>query len=268
MSTLSLAVVGAGRFGALHAQKLTALAGVRVVAVVDPHPDRARALAARIGARAYASVGELPPVDAATVAVPLAELAGVTAALLHQRVHVLAEKPLAMEAAEASRLVELAERQDRRLCVGFLERFNPALAAWQPGRRLVARRVGPEAVGPLWLDWLVHDLDLARFLLGTGLEVVAARQGPDRLGVHLGGAAGEARLWVQAGVPRVWRRLWGAGGRLDLRGATGDPLALELAAFCAAARGGPVGRLAEGTDGLAALRLVEQALRLVERVAA
>ncbi len=254
---LAIAVVGAGRFGGLHARKLAGLPGVRVVAVADPQLDRARALAALVGGRAYASVHDLPSVDAATVAVPLEALASTAATLLARGAHVLVEKPLAVSAAEARALVTLAEAADRLLVVGYLERFNPALVGFEAQGRLVARRVGPRAVGPIELDWLVHDLDLTRFLLGCDLEVVAVRRGTDHVGMRLVGGAGEARVWARAGLT-VRRHLWGAGGRVDLRG-PGDALGLELAAFCAAVRGGSTGALALGADGVAALTLVELA---------
>lgn len=256
--TLRVAVVGAGRFGQLHVQKLAGLPGVQVVAVADPDLDRARHLAAQVGAQPCASVHDLPAVDAATVVVPLDALASVAGALLTRGVHVLVEKPLAATAAEARALVALAERADRLLAVGYLERFNAALAGFRAGARLVARRVGPRAVGPLALDWLVHDLDLTRFFLGGDLEVVAVRQGVDHVWLRLVGPSGEARVFAREGLSGVRRHLWGAGGRVDLRSG-GDALRLELAAFCAAVRGAPSGALALGADGLAALVQVEAA---------
>lgn len=264
---MQVAVVGAGRFGALHAARLGALPGVRVAAVVDPDLPRAQRVAEGVGAVALPGLDRLPAVEAASVVVPLPALAEVTASLLQRGVHVLAEKPLALSAAEGARLVALADAGGLRLHVGYLERFNPALAGWRGGRVVVARRVGVRAAGPLALDWLVHDLDLARHLLGPGLEVAAARQGPGFVGVHLRGPGGEARLWAAEEHAGVRRRLRGAGCHLDLAGG-GDPLALELSAFCRAVRGDDAGPLADGRDAVATLALVEAIAARARRRAA
>ncbi|MCA9539008.1 MAG: Gfo/Idh/MocA family oxidoreductase, partial [Myxococcales bacterium] len=121
---MQVAVIGAGRFGSLHAVKLAAVPGVRVAAVVDLDPARAAAAAARVpGALALTDLDALAPgVVAATVAVDVPRLAGVTARLLDRGLHVLAEKPLAMHADAAERLQRLAERRGRVLAVGFVER--------------------------------------------------------------------------------------------------------------------------------------------------
>ncbi|MEZ4470144.1 MAG: Gfo/Idh/MocA family oxidoreductase [bacterium] len=224
-------------------------------------------MAAAVRAVPLASLERLPAVHAATVVVPLAGLAEVALGLLQRGVHVLVEKPLALHSGEARRLVAQAEAADRLLKVGYLERFNPALAGWAGGRWLVARRAGRRAAGPLALDWLVHDLDLARFLVGPRLAVEDARQGPGWVGVRLRGPDGDARLVAAEERPGVWRRLRGAGGSLDLA-AGGDPLGAELAAFCAAVRGGSPGALADGRDAVDVLTLVEAVAQRLGRRAA
>lgn len=270
---MQVAVVGAGRWGGLHAAKLAALPGVRLAAVVDAEPARAQALAARHpGARPLERVAQLPPaIVAATVAVDLPNLADVTRALLARGLHVLVEKPMAPDAATAQALVAVAEARDRVLAVGFLERFNPALAAGpRAPRRVVARRVGPPrcAAPPLDLDWLVHDLDLAAHLLGDALQVVRARWAEDAVRLVLRSEDGrEARLCAARRAVTTRRRLWADGARVDLCGA-GDPLAAQLAAFVGAARGASLGRLATGADAVRALALLDAARALGRAAAA
>lgn len=264
---MDVAVIGAGRWGALHAEKLAATPGVRVAAVVDARAERAAAVVARIpGAVALTHLDGLPVrVAAATVAVDLPALADVARAALRRDLHLLVEKPLALSVAEAEGLVREAERRDRVLAVGFVERFNPALAE-APGApaRLVARRVGPGApgAGPLELDWLVHDLDLACWLLGPGLRVESMRRAEEQVALGLLGPGGRRARLVAARGPdhrRVSRRLRIDGQRIDLAGGGGDALATQLAAFCGAVAGRPDPRLATGRDALAALRLLEAA---------
>ena len=99
-------MVGAGRWGRLHASKWAATPGVRLAAIVDRQFARARD-AARVhpGALPLRSIDELPPtISACSVAVDLDALGSVTGRLIARGVHVLAEKPLAMSVVEAEAL--------------------------------------------------------------------------------------------------------------------------------------------------------------------
>lgn len=257
---IPMAVVGAGRWGALHAAKLHALPGVRVCAIVDPHRPRARRLAQALGARALADVSGVREATAATIAVPHAALVDTARRALRSGLHVLVEKPLAQTVEDAQRLVSIAESQGRMLKVGFLERFNPAIAGWRPSTFLIARRVGPQPAADLTLDWLVHDLDLAHWLLGPALQVDAAQVGPDGVRVALSGASGRARLTARAGGT-VRRRLRDAAGVRDLIG-HGDALAAQMAAFVGAIAGRVDPRLADGRDAVRVLQRVAEIRRL------
>lgn len=258
MSTLDpapVAVIGAGRWGRLHAAKLATTPGARLAAIVDLDLDRARAVAARHpGAVAVASIGALPAgVRAATVAVDLPRLAAAVAAALDAGLDVLAEKPLALDAPTAEALA--ARARGRLLAVGYLERFLPLPTR---GHRLVARRSGPLTIGagPLGLDWLVHDLDHALRLLGP-LTPVETRLATDEVTLTLAGPGGRAaRLTATRRARRVRRRLWIDGRRHPLLG--GDPLAAQIAAFVAAVRGeGTDPRLARADDAAAVLRVLD-----------
>ena len=276
MKPLAVAVVGAGRFGGLHARKLTELPNVRVAAIVDRNIDAARSLAHTLPhAVPIQDAAQLPPgVDAATVAVSLESLAPVSMALLERGCHVLVEKPGATTASQARRMVAAARRRQRVLAVGFVERFNPVIeqARW-PARHLVARRSGPPGAlgGPLPLDWLVHDLDLARHLMSPTdrrikLELVNALSTDDEVWVELVGTGGRrARLTASRRAHRVRRRVWIDGHRLDLlawpsltgRRKRSDPLTQQLEQFVGAALGKTPQRLARGEDAVAVLELTD-----------
>ena len=67
-TNLRIAVIGAGRLGGLHAQKLAAFDDVQLVAVVDPVAEQRDRLAAALGVRAVADHHEvLPEIDAAVI---------------------------------------------------------------------------------------------------------------------------------------------------------------------------------------------------------
>ncbi|MGV9709039.1 Gfo/Idh/MocA family protein [Gordonia sp. NPDC003424] len=139
--TLRVALVGAGAAGQAHAfgfRNVSMAAGlesvdVELVAVVDPNVELARRTADRYGYREATadlqSVLDDPAIDAISVALPNSVHAEVLPAILRSGKHVLAEKPIGRNAAEAAELVELAEASDAVTGVGFSFRRLPGLAA-------------------------------------------------------------------------------------------------------------------------------------------
>lgn len=112
-----IAIVGAGLMGRWHAATARRL-GARVVAIVDPDPARASALAAHHGARVLADVAgllEAPRPAVAHVCSPLASHAASCEALLGAGCHVICEKPLAATAVEVERLLGRAGAVGRSL---------------------------------------------------------------------------------------------------------------------------------------------------------
>ena len=108
--------------------------------------------------------------DAAFVHASTEAHADLVAALLGAGVHVLVDKPLAPSLGEARRLVELAERRDRSLMVGFNRRYAPAYAGLTALPRSVVivqkHRTGlPDEPRRVVFDDFVHVVDTLRFLL-------------------------------------------------------------------------------------------------------
>jgi UDP-N-acetylglucosamine 3-dehydrogenase len=189
--------------GRHHARNYAGLDGAELRAVVDADLRRAREIAERYGAEAFAGVTELldaaPEVEAVSVAVPTGLHADVAGALLEAGCHVLVEKPIAATVEEAERLIEQAAQRSLVLAVGHVERFNPAVrelrrridaGAMGDVLSMVARRVGimPPQVrdANVIVDLAVHDIDVFRHLLGAGL--------PDELYCAAGKAIATDRL--------------------------------------------------------------------------
>lgn len=180
MGRLRAAVVGVGHLGRFHAEKYAALPDVTLVAVVDRDAERAAAVAEALGVRALTDHRALAGlIDCASVAVPTQDHARVALDLLAAGIDVLVEKPLAMTVAEATAIVEAAERAGRVLQVGHLERFNPALRAaaeviTRP-RFLECHRLAPFVDRgtdvDVIRDLMIHDLDVIQSFVRA--EVVA-----------------------------------------------------------------------------------------------
>ncbi len=183
MKTLRMAVVGAGRLGGFHAQKLAARKDVELVAVVDPLPANRHRVAAQCQTEACADcAGLLGRLDAAVIAAPTSLHHAVAREFLEAGVHLLVEKPLCTSRAEADELVTAARRRGVVLQVGHVERFNPAFHAAADGIRTpkyieAVRSSGftfrSTDVGVV-LDVMIHDIDLVLAMVRSPLRKVDA----------------------------------------------------------------------------------------------
>ncbi len=188
--TLKVAVIGVGAMGRNHARLYWELAGVDFVGLADRDEKAAQGIAGRYHTKAYTDYRKLldeQKPDAVTVAVPTAEHVAVALEVIQRGVHVLIEKPIALTLAEGQKIIAAAEKQNVRLMVGHIERFNPAVEMLKRsidegkcGRifQMDAHRQGPfpARIGDVGvvIDLAVHDVDVMRYLTGSEVERVYA----------------------------------------------------------------------------------------------
>jgi myo-inositol 2-dehydrogenase/D-chiro-inositol 1-dehydrogenase len=192
--TIGVAFLGLGRMGETHLRNLGAISGMRVVAVVDEQPERAERGKAMSGAE-FAMTDQLkainhPSVDAVVISTPTDTHARLIELASKAGKAVFSEKPIALDLAETQRVVQLVQEQKVPVQLGFMRRFDPGYAkakamieAGELGKletfRALSRDTYPPSFefllgsGGLFLDMSVHDLDLARFLVGEVEEVYA-----------------------------------------------------------------------------------------------
>lgn len=183
MTKLRIAVIGAGRLGGFHAQKLARRDDVELVAVVDPVPENRDRLAAECHTEPRADYRDLlGRLDAAVIAAPTSLHHRIAREFLAAGIHLLVEKPLCTTRAEADELLALARRRKVVLQVGHVERFNPAFRAAAPHlgapKYIEAVRTSPFTfrstdVGVV-LDVMIHDIDLVLSLVEGPLRKVEA----------------------------------------------------------------------------------------------
>ncbi|MFD4539293.1 Gfo/Idh/MocA family protein [Streptomyces bauhiniae] len=118
--------------------------------------------------------------DAAFVHAPTAVHPEIVTRLLEAGVPTYVDKPLAYELTDSQKLVELAERQDVPLFVGFNRRYAPGYAQVLEHPRdlilLQKNRVGlPEEPRPMILDDFIHVVDTLRFLVPGPVDDVTVR---------------------------------------------------------------------------------------------
>jgi predicted dehydrogenase len=229
MRPLRVAIAGTGFIGGVHARSAR-LAGARLVGVAASSPESARAAATAVGAeRAFESAEQLvgdPDVDVVHICTPNHLHLPLAEAALAAGKHVICEKPLALDASGADRLVDAAAASGRRAGVPFVYRYYPTV-------REARERVHGGQTGALRLlhgsyqqDWLLrpdddnwrvdarlggasrafadigsHWCDLAEFVSGQRIARLSARMLtalPERFGAAgrkafaSDGASGEA----------------------------------------------------------------------------
>ncbi len=190
MDKIQVGVVGVGVLGNHHARLYGQCSEAELRGVYDSDQQRAAAVAAEYGTAAYSDIEALiSDCDALSVAVPTDRHYDVVSYVLEQGRHVLVEKPIAGNVAEAEKLVALADQRDLIIGVGHVERFNPVLDCLYatPGeaRFIEAHRLAPyppprEDGLPRGTevsvvhDLMIHDVDIILNLVQSELERVDA----------------------------------------------------------------------------------------------
>lgn len=201
--TLRIAFAGTGWASKVHARAAQAASEAELVAVVNHRAESRAAFAAEFGIpRQYQDVASLladGEIDALIVSTPNYLHAPQTIAALSAGVHVMVEKPMAMNATEAEQMLDAAYRSGAYLMLAHCFRFDPEIAwlreqlslgqvgqivrtksygvhvAWGPAGWFVDKRY---AGGGALVDMGIHAIDATRFLLGDPQpESVYARIG-------------------------------------------------------------------------------------------
>jgi predicted dehydrogenase len=125
-------LVGTGYWAKMtHAPALASTPGAELVAVWGRNPAAAAALAAEHGATSYEDFGAfLDSVDAVAFAVPPHVQAPLAVRAAQAGKHLLLEKPIALSAGDADKLVAAVEDARVASVVFFTWRFNPEIQAW------------------------------------------------------------------------------------------------------------------------------------------
>lgn len=192
-SRVTVAVIGLG-MGATHAEAYQQVPEAQLVAVSDLDPQRLARWAPTVGAdqcyEDYRRMLRTVNPDLVSVAVPNHLHAQVTIDCLRAGAHVLCEKPMATNLAQATAMRDEAQKAGRKLGINFSYRFTPAARAlkdlaedgflgrpyhastrWTrrdgfPGFGSWFSRKSLSGGGPL-IDLGVHRIDLAMWLMGS-----------------------------------------------------------------------------------------------------
>ncbi len=195
-------IIGLGKIAKLFAEDLRLVHDAELVAVASTNRERAKSFAQEFGnPRAYASYQELfkdANVDVVYVATLHHTHCRFSVEAMNHKKHVLCEKPIAINAAEARQMVEASQRNKVFFMEAFWSRFNPSIVKI---KELVSegkigklryinaeftfykldddpqsRLLNVDLAGGSLLDMGVYPVFLSYFLLGKPREILARSQ--------------------------------------------------------------------------------------------
>lgn len=184
MTTMRFGLLGAGRIGRIHGLNVAARADATLVSVADASPEAAASLAASAGAKVATADAILADatLDAVLICTPTDTHADLIEVAVSAGKAVFCEKPVDLDAGRIRRCLKAVEQSGKPLMIGFNRRFDPNFAALESRLRkgeagaieivsVISRDPGPPPVdyvkrsGGLFRDMMIHDFDMARFLL-------------------------------------------------------------------------------------------------------
>lgn len=194
-------VIGVGYLGQHHARIYSGIEDVELVGVADTNIERADEIAGKFGTKAYKDYKDLiGKADALSIVVPTTLHYEIALECLRSGKDIIVEKPVTNTIAEADELIAEAERQERILQVGHLERYNSGIMALS---EMIDRPIFFESLRlspflnratdvDVTLDLMIHDIDIVLSLVSSPVRSVKA------IGFSsITDMIDEARAWVE-----------------------------------------------------------------------
>jgi len=192
MEKVNIGVIGVGRIGRLHARNLKyQVPGTKVLAVADILEKSARETASQLeiptAEKDYRVLLENKDIDAVVICSSTDTHAQIISETAEAGKHIFCEKPIALDIDKIHQAIAAVKNAGIKLQVGFNRRFDPSFKKAKDlvvkgtiGTphlvRITSRDPEPPPIsyvkvsGGIFLDMMIHDFDMARFLLGQ--EVV------------------------------------------------------------------------------------------------
>ena len=244
---IRVGLLGAGRIGRIHGGNVAASSRARLVAVADALPDAARDLATALGGEVHSAdaIIAAADIDAVLICSPTDTHADLIEAAVRADKAVFCEKPVDLDAARIEACLKVVAASGKPLMIGFNRRFDPSFA--EARRRIRAGEIGPVEMvtilsrdpsppppsyvarsGGLFRDMMIHDFDMARFLLGEEpVEVHAVASCLVDPGIGAAGDVDTAAVLLKtasgkiAQISNSRRASYGYDQRFEVHGAMG-----------------------------------------------
>ncbi len=196
MGAIKIGLIGAGRIGRLHAANLRyRVSGVKITAVADVFPEAAKQCAQELSIPSVLDdprqILDDPQIDAVFICTSTDTHALLIEQAAEAGKNIFCEKPIALDIPTIDHALETVERSGVLLQIGFNRRFDPnfrrahdLVVEGKIGRPHILRITSrdpepppPEYVkvsGGIFLDMMIHDFDMARYLMQDEVEEVYA----------------------------------------------------------------------------------------------
>ncbi len=196
---LQFGIIGAGRIGKVHAETLSfRLPDTKVRAIVDTDCKAARSLAERCSIPIIAESAEQmladPAIDAVIICSPTDTHADLIVEAAEAGKHIFCEKPISLRLENIDRALGAVDASGVLLQIGFNRRFDSnfmrvrhSIASGEIGLPSLMHIISRDPVPPppayartsggIFMDMMIHDFDMARFLLGDEVEEVYTAAG-------------------------------------------------------------------------------------------
>ncbi len=190
---LRIALLGAGRIGQVHAKAIAGERDATLVAVADAVPAAAEALVAQYGGdvRSIETIAAADDVDAVLICTPTDMHADLIELFARAGKAIFCEKPVDQSIDRVRACLKVVEQTGTLFMVGFNRRFDPHFRALkhtidsgQIGavEQLIITSRDPglpphdyiKRSGGLFRDMMIHDFDMARYLLDAPIVSVYA----------------------------------------------------------------------------------------------
>ncbi|RKY62138.1 MAG: hypothetical protein DRP95_01935 [Candidatus Latescibacterota bacterium] len=189
-----ICIIGAGRMGKAHAQRLGKIEGVQIAGICDVVPESARTLAEATGARPYVDCEEMlkrERPDAVWICSPANRHSEHVRLALKYKIPFFLEKPVAVDLEEARVVRDEVLSSGLLHSVGYMSRYLDIVGKLRElleGEALAMVHIrvfwtipvvdsikSKEVAGGQVVDQATHFVDLARYLVGE-VETVYSRR--------------------------------------------------------------------------------------------
>lgn len=181
---LNVAIIGLGHLGSKHLRVYSELKDkVNVIAICDHQSSKVKALAETYQVPLLNDYRKLPDgIQAVNICTPTITHADIAKYFLERGIHTFVEKPITIQLDEADMLIELAKRNNLKLQVGHVERFNSAFQAIEKIVKdplfIECHRLNPFPNRSLDIgvvtDLMIHDIDIILGLIHYPIQDIQA----------------------------------------------------------------------------------------------
>ena len=182
-NTIRIGVIGVGHLGNFHVKRLKEISGISISGIYDNNPIRADEISNQYDVKSFSSLQKLLEIsDAVSIVTPTPYHYEIANLALDKGCHLFIEKPITDNIEHAGLLLNKAEKLNKIIQVGHIERFNPAFTVLknldiQP-RFIEAHRLAkfnPRGNDvPVILDLMIHDLDIILSLVKSDIKEIRA----------------------------------------------------------------------------------------------